>query len=74
MSAAPAGPAAPSLPPPATPPEAWRGIASEQEDEISGRLGTLLRRRSRRLQRVAVCRLRPYHPQLWRLCLSVRRG
>jgi ATP-binding cassette, subfamily B, bacterial len=33
-----------------TPPaEAWRGIASEQEDEISGKLGTLLRRRSRRL-------------------------
>ncbi len=33
----------------ATPTEAWRGIAAEQEDEISGRLGTLLRRRSRRL-------------------------
>ena len=33
-----------------TPPaEAWRGIAAEQEDEISGKLGTLLRRRSRRL-------------------------
>jgi ATP-binding cassette subfamily B protein len=31
------------------PPETWRGIASEQEEEISGRLGTLLRRRSRRL-------------------------
>ena len=31
------------------PAEAWRGIASEQEDEISGKLGTLLRRRSRRL-------------------------
>jgi len=31
------------------PVEAWRGIASEQEDEISGKLGTLLRRRSRRL-------------------------
>jgi ATP-binding cassette, subfamily B, bacterial len=31
------------------PTEAWRGIAAEQEDEISGRLGTLLRRRSRRL-------------------------
>jgi ATP-binding cassette subfamily B protein len=31
------------------PPEAWRGIASEQEEEISGKLGTLLRRRSRRL-------------------------
>jgi ATP-binding cassette, subfamily B, bacterial len=30
-------------------PEAWRGIASEQEEEISGKLGTLLRRRSRRL-------------------------
>jgi ATP-binding cassette, subfamily B, bacterial len=29
--------------------EAWRGIAAEQEEEISGRLGTLLRRRSRRL-------------------------
>ncbi len=27
----------------------WRGIAAEQADEISGRLGTLLRRRSRRL-------------------------
>jgi ABC-type multidrug transport system fused ATPase/permease subunit len=32
-----------------TPVEAWRGVASEQEEEISGRLGTLLRRRSRRL-------------------------
>jgi ATP-binding cassette, subfamily B, bacterial len=31
------------------PVEAWRGIASEQEEEISGKLGTLLRRRSRRL-------------------------
>jgi ATP-binding cassette subfamily B protein len=31
------------------PAEAWRGIAAEQEDEISGKLGTLLRRRSRRL-------------------------
>jgi ATP-binding cassette, subfamily B, bacterial len=29
--------------------QAWRGIASEQAEEISGRLGTLLRRRSRRL-------------------------
>ncbi|HXW46396.1 MAG TPA: ABC transporter transmembrane domain-containing protein, partial [Streptosporangiaceae bacterium] len=27
----------------------WRGIAAEQADEISGKLGTLLRRRSRRL-------------------------
>jgi len=27
----------------------WRGIASEQAEEISGKLGTLLRRRSRRL-------------------------
>ncbi len=33
----------------AAPVQAWRGIASEQEDEISGKLGTLLRRRSRRL-------------------------
>jgi ABC-type multidrug transport system fused ATPase/permease subunit len=32
---------------PTTP--AWRGIAAEQADEISGKLGTLLRRRSRRL-------------------------
>ena len=31
------------------PAEAWRGIASEQEDEITGKLGTLLRRRSRAL-------------------------
>ncbi|MGO8959700.1 MAG: ABC transporter ATP-binding protein [Streptosporangiaceae bacterium] len=31
------------------PVQAWRGVAAEQEDEISGRLGTLLRRRSRRL-------------------------
>lgn len=29
--------------------EAWRGVAAEQEEEISGKLGTLLRRRSRRL-------------------------
>jgi ABC-type multidrug transport system fused ATPase/permease subunit len=32
-----------------TPAEAWRGIAAEQEDEITGKLGTLLRRRSRAL-------------------------
>ena len=31
------------------PAEAWRGIAAEDAEEISGRLGTLLRRRSRRL-------------------------
>ncbi len=31
------------------PVEAWRGVASEEEEEISGKLGTLLRRRSRRL-------------------------
>ena len=29
--------------------QAWRGIASEEAEEISGKLGTLLRRRSRRL-------------------------
>jgi ATP-binding cassette, subfamily B, bacterial len=29
----------------------WRGIAAEQADEISGKLGSLLRRRSRRLLR-----------------------
>jgi ATP-binding cassette, subfamily B, bacterial len=33
----------------ATTTPAWRGIAAEQAEEISGRLGTLLRRRSRRL-------------------------
>jgi ATP-binding cassette, subfamily B, bacterial len=34
----------------AAPAEAWRGVAAEQqEDEITGKLGTLLRRRSRRL-------------------------
>jgi ATP-binding cassette subfamily B protein len=33
----------------AAPAEAWRGIAAEQEEEISGKLDTLLRRRSRRL-------------------------
>jgi len=33
----------------APPAQAWRGIAAEQEEEISGKLGTLLRRRSRRL-------------------------
>jgi ATP-binding cassette, subfamily B, bacterial len=33
----------------AAPVEAWRGVAAEQEEEISGKLGTLLRRRSRRL-------------------------
>src|SRR5215467_14427278 len=31
------------------PAEAWRGIAAEEEDEISGKLSTLLRRRSRAL-------------------------
>jgi ABC-type multidrug transport system fused ATPase/permease subunit len=34
----------------AAPAEAWRGVAAEQqEDEITGKLSTLLRRRSRRL-------------------------
>jgi ATP-binding cassette, subfamily B, bacterial len=33
----------------ATTTPAWRGIAAEEADEITGRLGTLLRRRSRRL-------------------------
>jgi ATP-binding cassette, subfamily B, bacterial len=36
----------------------WRGIAAEDADEIKGRLGALLRRRSRRLLRDL---LRPYH-------------
>ncbi|HSR82884.1 MAG TPA: ABC transporter ATP-binding protein [Streptosporangiaceae bacterium] len=46
------------------PAEAWRGIASEQEEEISGKLGTLLRRRSRRL---LADLLRPYR----RLVLTI---
>jgi len=33
----------------AAPAETWRGIAAEEEQEISGKLGTFLRRRSRRL-------------------------
>lgn len=42
----------------APPVEAWRGVAAEeQEDEISGKLSTLLRRRSRRL---LTDLLRPY--------------
>jgi ATP-binding cassette, subfamily B, bacterial len=48
----------------AAPAEAWRGIAAEQEDEISGKLGTLLRRRSRRL---LADLLRPYR----RLVLTI---
>jgi len=40
-----------------TPAEAWRGIAAEQEDEITGKLSTLLRRRSRAL---LADLLRPY--------------
>ncbi len=44
--------------------QAWRGIAAEQEDEISGKLGTLLRRRSRRL---LANLLRPYR----RLVLTI---
>jgi ATP-binding cassette, subfamily B, bacterial len=39
------------------PAEAWRGIAAEQEDEITGKLSTLLRRRSRAL---LADLLRPY--------------
>jgi ATP-binding cassette, subfamily B, bacterial len=35
--------------PPEPPAEAWRGIASEQVEEITGKLTSLLRRRSRRL-------------------------
>ncbi len=38
--------------------QAWRGIAAEQEDEITGKLGTLLRRRSRAL---LTDLLGPYH-------------
>jgi ABC-type multidrug transport system fused ATPase/permease subunit len=42
----------------AAPAEAWRGVAAEQqEDEITGKLSTLLRRRSRRL---LADLLRPY--------------
>jgi ABC-type multidrug transport system fused ATPase/permease subunit len=48
----------------ATPAEAWRGIAAEEEPEISGKLGTLLRRRSRRL---LADLLRPYR----RLVLTI---
>jgi ATP-binding cassette, subfamily B, bacterial len=48
----------------AAPVEAWRGVAAEQEDEISGKLGTLLRRRSRRL---LADLLRPYR----RLVLTI---
>jgi ATP-binding cassette subfamily B protein len=48
----------------AAPAEAWRGIAAEQEDEISGKLGSLLRRRSRRL---LADLLRPYR----RLVLTI---
>ena len=39
------------------PAEAWRGIAAEQQDEITGKLGALLRRRSRAL---LTDLLRPY--------------
>jgi ATP-binding cassette, subfamily B, bacterial len=46
------------------PVEAWRGVAAEQEEEISGKLGTLLRRRSRRL---LTDLLRPYR----RLVLAI---
>jgi ATP-binding cassette, subfamily B, bacterial len=42
----------------------WRGIAAEQAEEISGKLGTLLRRRSRRLLREL---LGPYR----RLCAAI---
>jgi ATP-binding cassette, subfamily B, bacterial len=48
----------------AAPAETWRGIAAEQEEEISGKLGTLLRRRSRRL---LADLLRPYR----RLVLTI---
>src|SRR5579871_5621139 len=42
----------------------WRGIAAEDAEEISGRLGTLLRRRSRRLLNSL---LRPYRRLVWSL-------
>src|SRR5580704_17884501 len=42
----------------------WRGIAAEDAEQISGRLGTLLRRRSRRL---LTSLLQPYR----RLVLSL---
>jgi len=48
----------------AAPVEAWRGVAAEQEDEITGKLSTLLRRRSRRL---LADLLGPYH----RLALAI---
>jgi ATP-binding cassette subfamily B protein len=40
----------------------WRGIAAEQADEISGKVGTLLRRRSRRLLGEL---LGPYRRLVW---------
>ncbi len=47
-----------------TPPaeQEWRGIAAEQADEISGKVGTLLRRRSRRLLGEL---LGPYRRLVW---------
>jgi ABC-type multidrug transport system fused ATPase/permease subunit len=47
-----------------TPPaeQEWRGIAAEQADEISGKVGTLLRRRSRRLLGEL---LSPYRRLVW---------
>jgi len=50
------------------PAEAWRGIASEQEEEISGKLGTLLRRRSRRL---LADLLRPYRRLVFTIFLLI---
>jgi ATP-binding cassette, subfamily B, bacterial len=55
-----------TVPQPPTPADEqeWRGIAAEDAEQISGRLGTLLRRRSRRLLKSL---LRPYR----RLVLSL---
>jgi ATP-binding cassette, subfamily B, bacterial len=39
------------VPPAGVPEPEWRGIAAESAEEITGKLGTLLRRRSRRLLR-----------------------
>jgi len=44
--------------------QAWRGIAAEEAEEISGKLSTLLRRRSRRLLNSL---LRPH----WRLVVTI---
>jgi ATP-binding cassette, subfamily B, bacterial len=58
----PPGPGQPDQPPPEPSTSDWRGVGAEDTDELTDRVGLLLRARSRRLLRSL---LRPHRRALW---------